>query len=782
MTRSLFWKNSSKVVLFILFLCLISSISALPLMPQGNIDMQNRYNITRANYYDNIRVIQNVTASWFKGRFNWVVDSFSLKYVTFNGTQFRFNETKLNLTINALSSNVNGTNETLYINAVNLSKLNKKDQRYNETLLIKGINSTLRTYADNINNSKLGKFDQRYNETLLVKGINTTAITLVNNVNLSKLNKFDQRYNDTVMIRAVNTSVNTRITNVNASLYSRIIAVNKSNNRTNYWDGLNTPLGITEVGTLVSLTVTNNISAKNVQANMSYSFVKNYPSCVVDTFMTGWGVCTSVNQTKLNVNRSTWWSGVSSFTYGWFIKSTNALGFNETKLGVQLTANNNTLKSWTNSQIATNNASLKNYLDAKDSAYNLSLVTRINLKLTATDQRYNETSMVRAVNKSNNRTTFWSGSSSIGGKWLDNIASVMTFNESQMNISIVNVGRRYNETTLIKGINTTTMTLLNNVNLTKLSKLDRRYNDTSMINAVNKSNNRTTWWTGVSGILGSWLFKSGNNLAFNQTINNITIIAIGKRYNETLLTRGVNTTLYTLVNNINSSKLNKIDQRYNSTAMIRAVNKSNNRTTWWAGMSGVLGPWIWKSGNTLTLNLTINNLTIIGIGKRYNETLLIKGINTTTITLLNNVNLSKLNKLDGRYNDTTSIKNSNTSLKSYTDSKLALKVNLTIPKIDYKVLSYWTNITGRWLYLSNFTNNLNYNYKAKIYPNNITGYLSSAVGFTNTSSILTSKKLSVTNILNITGNISMNKKKVCLDNVTVCAHYIVYNGTATVIT
>jgi len=63
----------------------------------------------------------NVSASWFKGAFDWLVGSSSAKYLTFNGTVLNFNETKMNNTIDlklnttyynaSVVTNITGTSE-----------------------------------------------------------------------------------------------------------------------------------------------------------------------------------------------------------------------------------------------------------------------------------------------------------------------------------------------------------------------------------------------------------------------------------------------------------------------------------------------------------------------------------------------------------------------------------------------------------------------------------------------------------------------------------------------
>ncbi|MEM4326230.1 MAG: hypothetical protein QXU40_02925, partial [Candidatus Pacearchaeota archaeon] len=48
-----------------------------------------------------IETAGNVSASWLKGIFNWIIGISSQKYLSFNGTELNFNETNLNSTIDA---------------------------------------------------------------------------------------------------------------------------------------------------------------------------------------------------------------------------------------------------------------------------------------------------------------------------------------------------------------------------------------------------------------------------------------------------------------------------------------------------------------------------------------------------------------------------------------------------------------------------------------------------------------------------------------------------------
>ncbi len=64
----------------------------------------------------NITTTGNVTASWFRGIFNWLIGSSSSNYLSFNGTQLDFNETYANLTYVRLNANNSIGNYNFSIN------------------------------------------------------------------------------------------------------------------------------------------------------------------------------------------------------------------------------------------------------------------------------------------------------------------------------------------------------------------------------------------------------------------------------------------------------------------------------------------------------------------------------------------------------------------------------------------------------------------------------------------------------------------------------------------
>ena len=148
-----------------------------------------------------------------------------------NASDQRYNDTALvNGKLNAADQRYN---DTTYVNGINTTlqnninaKLTATDQRFNDTALISGINTTLQNNID----SKLNVSDQRYNDTTYVNGVNTT---LQNNIN-AKLTATDQRYNDTVYINGINTTLQSNINNkLDASdqRYNETSALTQANKR-----------------------------------------------------------------------------------------------------------------------------------------------------------------------------------------------------------------------------------------------------------------------------------------------------------------------------------------------------------------------------------------------------------------------------------------------------------------------------------------------------------------------------------------------------------------------
>lgn len=89
------------------------------------------YTANFTNY--NIKTEGNVTATWFKGLYNWIVGPTSNPYLSFNGSQLDFNETKLNNTINNIVLNQSNGTYVPYTGAasnVNLGNYNLSTDGY----------------------------------------------------------------------------------------------------------------------------------------------------------------------------------------------------------------------------------------------------------------------------------------------------------------------------------------------------------------------------------------------------------------------------------------------------------------------------------------------------------------------------------------------------------------------------------------------------------------------------------------------------------------------------
>ena len=144
-------------VMLLMFILLISLVSAIPFTPQGNVDLKNHFNMTNLSYFDSFIMVGNIlmnsysitgatdinttnlnsdtisdgtltiesgsiinatdingtrvsmtgnitTDSWFDGFYNWIINTdVSSLYVAFNGSVLTFNESKLNSTIHLVS-------------------------------------------------------------------------------------------------------------------------------------------------------------------------------------------------------------------------------------------------------------------------------------------------------------------------------------------------------------------------------------------------------------------------------------------------------------------------------------------------------------------------------------------------------------------------------------------------------------------------------------------------------------------------------------------------------
>ena len=89
------------ILISVLCMFLLTLISAdQNIWVPSNHHNQTIYNVSEFNG-TSMTLEQNASASWFNGLFNWVIDSASSSWLQFTGSVLSFNETHLNLTIDA---------------------------------------------------------------------------------------------------------------------------------------------------------------------------------------------------------------------------------------------------------------------------------------------------------------------------------------------------------------------------------------------------------------------------------------------------------------------------------------------------------------------------------------------------------------------------------------------------------------------------------------------------------------------------------------------------------
>ena len=103
-----------------LIFCMVLLVGSLGFVSAGDYLFQNTSGTNLTKIYGptgNMDVYGNVSASWFKGVFNWIVNSASSLYLSFNGTDLSFSQSALNTTIGTYN-----TSMLNYVNAMNISQ------------------------------------------------------------------------------------------------------------------------------------------------------------------------------------------------------------------------------------------------------------------------------------------------------------------------------------------------------------------------------------------------------------------------------------------------------------------------------------------------------------------------------------------------------------------------------------------------------------------------------------------------------------------------------------
>jgi len=132
------------------------------------------------------------------------------------------------------------------------------------------------------------------------------------------------------------------------------------------------------------------------------------------------------SQADLNVNSSTWWASVSSFVARWFYDDSNVLSFNETRLNATID-DRDTDTVWTRNDtwIVNESGSLSWNETSGDSRY---------YTQTAADAAF--IAVGDEGNLNVNSSTWWASVSSFASRWFDDVANVLTFNETLLNSTI----------------------------------------------------------------------------------------------------------------------------------------------------------------------------------------------------------------------------------------------------------------------------------------------------------------------------------------------------------
>jgi len=93
------------IIIFMMFLLVGSFSFVLAADSSGRLQIWRNAstdaNVSWVDNNGNWNMVGNVTSSWFKGIFNWIVGSTSSNYLTFNGTQLDFSESAMNTTIDS---------------------------------------------------------------------------------------------------------------------------------------------------------------------------------------------------------------------------------------------------------------------------------------------------------------------------------------------------------------------------------------------------------------------------------------------------------------------------------------------------------------------------------------------------------------------------------------------------------------------------------------------------------------------------------------------------------
>ncbi len=504
--------------------------------------------------------------------------------------------------INGLIAGINGGNssfnqtltDSLYypinnpLNFVNSSQLSN----YNETTLINSVNQTLTTL-------KLDTSDQRYNESLLIIGINSSSnVQSLGFYNISQINallatagngSFNQsltnslyysinnpinfinstqasNYNDSIVILSINSSLWNYIT-ANQAAWN--FTFNETYNRLL---GAQCPVGYLVNGTLTNGTLSCLQSAQTESdplwaANSSLVlYINNLPLAnrTISHINNITGFFFNYNQTS---PANSYTNSVNSSIISWvdlfFARVANV--FNKTEVQAQYYNKTEILNFG-----FVNSSGLFDYNDTN-------LINAINQtlsisKLNLTDQRYNETALVIGVNNTGN------------------IQSLGFYNISQINALLSGVGN----SSFNQSLTNTLYYSINNPSNFINSTLASAYNDSVLILSIN-----STIWSYLNSNQAGW------NSTFNSSYNNL----LGQQCSSGMIVNGTlsNGTLSCIVDSTGSSG-NIFNQNLNTSSNVTFANVSASN-----GFFSLLGSAINRISRIFATDIDVlNNVSVAG--------------------------------------------------------------------------------------------------------------------------------------------------------------------------
>jgi hypothetical protein len=507
-----------------------------------------------------------------------------------NGTEIQVNFTLLNQLYNdtylilfvnsTLSDRIDNIDDIIYNISINISDLYDKYDALNNTV------DNMQGDINDLQNDKLDKNDQRYNDTIYINN------QLLNYYNMTES---DNRY------YPLNSNPAGYINNTNGT-WVRLTGDTMTGNL-NMSDN-----NITDVNYLY----VHNISGRS-PINILSPVISN-SQISAPTFYASQNVII----TDINITAPTFYGniqGINGTIYGATINNGTIVNLHVSDSAIFNTSlipeENNTYtlgipdKVWKSFYVV-DLVALNISSPEIDDLYNITNQIFLDLdnKLNISDQRYNETYLFIFLNESLFNETL---------ARINNDSYLQGQIDNKLNIS----DQRYNDTIYIDNVlvNYYNISEVENLLLQKLNISDQRYNDTQLIYDVNLSIwleldnklNITDQRYNDTGYIDSLLLNYYNQSQIDYYLS-LKLNESDQRYNDTGYIDGLLLNYYnqSQIDYYLSLKLNESDQRYNDTQLILNVNSTIKQPS---------GPYLSYDNTSFWVNETELNKTINNISK-----------------------------------------------------------------------------------------------------------------------------------------------------------------------